>query len=89
MEKHVHCHILHCPSSFWEALLSSLTGVPAPPAMPVLQLQAAEAAVAAGEQHSAQQLTQRSATEPLKTALKPTDARRQPLRRLGSKNRSW
>lgn len=43
--------------------------------MPVLQLQAAEAAVSAGEQRAAHALAQRSATEPLKTALKPTDAR--------------
>ena len=42
--------------------------------MPVLQLQAAEAAVSAGEQRAAHALAQRSATEPLKTALKPTDA---------------
>jgi hypothetical protein len=41
-------------------------------AMPVLQLQAA---VSAGEQRAAHALAQRSATEPLKTALKPTDAR--------------
>ena len=44
-------------------------------AMPVLQLRAAEAAVSAGEQRAAHALAQRSATEPLKTALKPTDAR--------------